>query len=148
MGNCLCSRIYYRLRYGSCGMILEFITFVVGIALGYVLGNLLLNFINTEGKVIRRHDRYWFYLHYNPRNCTHSTCSYGRRLVGLKNILRITNVLQKVNTNRWEKYYFTLPKSRDIINTNLICNQVNHRLYYPNARKVVRNIYALNLGWA
>jgi len=39
-------------------MIIEFITFVVGIALGYVLGNLLLNFINMEGKVIRRHDRY------------------------------------------------------------------------------------------
>ena len=39
-------------------MILEFTLFVVGVALGYVLGNLLLNFINTDGKVIRRHDRY------------------------------------------------------------------------------------------
>ena len=63
-----------------------------------------------------------------------------------KKNLRITNALQKVIPYRQEKNYFTLPKSRDIIYKKLICNQVNHRLYYPNARKVVRNIYALNLG--
>ena len=79
---------------------IDFLGLVVGVALGYALGHVLVFFINKE--------------HHN--------------------------------TNRWEKYYFTLPKSRDIIYKKLICNQVNHRLYYPNARKVVRNIYALNLG--
>ena len=39
-------------------MILEFVVFVVGIALGYALGTLLLKAINGTCKVLNRHDRY------------------------------------------------------------------------------------------
>ena len=148
MGYSLCSRTYNRLRPRSCNMIFEFITFVVGVALGYVLGELLLRAINGDCKVLSRHGRYWYNIHSNTCGCPSFARCLREWLVGLKLFSHTTNLLFLIFPYRWEKYYFTLPKSRDIINTNLICNQVNHRLYYPNARKVVRNIYALNLGWA